>query len=226
MRILVTGFDPFGKEKINPAFEAVKLLPDTVAGAEIIKLEIPTVFGKCEKLLSTWIKKEKPDAVLCVGQAGGRASITVERVGINLVDARIADNEGNQPIDRKIRRDGPDAYFSTLPTRAIVDAIQAQGIPASLSYSAGCYVCNYILYSLLYLIDKSCLQIKGGFIHVPYMTLQGIGKAPSTPTMSLDNMEKGLEAAIGAIVQEEQKAVSRTRRHSAGTHLHRQGSGR
>lgn len=216
MRILVTGFDPFGKEKINPAYEAVKLLPDTAGAAEIIKMQIPTVFGASEKRLRAAIGKYRPDAVLCVGQAGGRAAVTVERVGINLMDARIADNEGSQPCDRKIRREGADAYFASLPTRAMVEAIQARGIPASLSYSAGTYVCNYILYSLLYLIKTEYPSMKGGFIHVPFMTAQGIGKTAATPTMSLADMESALEAALCAIAA---RSGRRGRRMSGASSL-------
>lgn len=120
MKILVTGFDPFGGEKINPAIESVKKLPDTIAGAEIIKLEIPTVIGKSVDKIKAKIEEVHPDVVLSIGQAGGRTDISVERVGINCDDCRIKDNEGNQPIDEKVAKDGPAAYFSTLPIKAMV----------------------------------------------------------------------------------------------------------
>lgn len=200
MRILVTGFDPFGGEKINPAYEAVKRLPDRIGNAEIQKLEIPTVFGACDKVVAAFVREKRPDVVLSIGQAGGRFDVTVERVAINLVDGRIPDNEGNQPIDQPIRADGPSAYFSTLPVKAMVEAIRAKGIPASVSYTAGTYVCNYIMYCEL---DMAAIQfpwLRCGFIHVPYMPAQAIGKPAPVPTMSVENMEVAIEAAIGAII--------------------------
>ena len=130
MKVLVTGFDPFGGEKVNPAYEAVKLLPDTIAGAEIIKIEIPTVFTRSAEVVEEAIKKYEPDMVLDVGQAGGRSCMTVERVAINLKEARIPDNDGEQPFDEPIREDGETAYFSTLPVKAMVENMRAHGIPA------------------------------------------------------------------------------------------------
>lgn len=148
MKILVTGFDPFGGEKINPAIESVKKLPDTIAGAEIIKLEIPTVIGKSVDKIKAKIEEVHPDVVLSIGQAGGRPDITVERVGINCDDCRIKDNEGNQPIDEKVAKDGPAAYFSTLPIKAMVKNIQDGGVPASVSNTAGTFICNHVLYGV------------------------------------------------------------------------------
>ena len=154
MKILFTGFDPFGGETINPAFEAVKLLPEEVAGAEVIKVEIPTVFRKGAAKLKAAVEKYKPDFVICVGQAGGRASVTPEFVGINYQDARIPDNDGLQPIGEIIMEDGDRAYFTKLPVKAIVAELQKTGIPASVSYTAGTYVCNDVMYHLLYYIDQ------------------------------------------------------------------------
>lgn len=176
MRVLITGFDPFGGEKINPAWEAIKLLPDTIESIEVIKLEIPTVFKKSIDVLMSGIEKHKPDAVICVGQAGGRYEISMERIAINLDDARIKDNEGNQPIDEKVYPDGDSAYFSNLPIKAMTEAIKSTGIPASVSNTAGTFVCNHIMYGLLYHIEKSNVAKKGGFIHVPYIPQQVIGK--------------------------------------------------
>lgn len=208
MRILVTGFDPFGGEPVNPAFEAVKLLPDAIAGAEIVKLEIPTVFGKCDVVVEAAIESKKPDVVLSIGQAGGRFDITVERVAINIADGRIADNDGNQPIDQVIRADGENAYFATVPVKAMVERIRAKGIPSSVSYTAGSYVCNYIMYCVAHSIAKRHPGLRSGFIHVPFMPSQAIGKPVNTPTMSIETIAKALEAAIEAIV--ETKADIRT----------------
>ena len=199
MKILVTGFDPFGGEPINPALEAVKALPDTIAGAQIIKLEIPTVFGKAADVVKAAMEDVQPDVVLSIGQAGGRFSVTPERVAINIDDARIPDNEGNQPIDVTIQADGAPAYFSQLPIKAMVKHIKDAGLPASLSNSAGVFVCNHIMYQVLYLIDTSFPGVKGGFIHVPFIAEQVVDK-PNQPFMSLVDITKSLEKAIEAIV--------------------------
>lgn len=199
MKILVTGFDPFGGEKLNPAYEAVKLLPDNIAGAEIIKIEIPTVFEKGPMAVEKAIQENNPDCVLCVGQAGGRSCISVEKVAINYIDARIADNEGNQPIDVKIKEDGDTAYFATLPVKAMVENVRKHGIQSHLSFSAGTYVCNDVMYSVLYYINKNCPNVKGGFIHVPYTISQTVDKPNGTAGWSEDCIEKGLEYAIEAI---------------------------
>lgn len=200
MKILITGFEPFGGEKINPALEAIKKVKDNIDGAEIVKEEIPTVFGKSIEKLEEAVKKHHPDTVICVGQAGGRFDITVERVAINMDDARIDDNDGNKPIDEKIFQDGENAYFSTLPIKAIVKEISNNGIPASVSNSAGTFVCNHIMYGLLYIINKKYPNIKGGFIHVPYIPIQVVNKK-EVPSMALDDMVKALECAVIAILK-------------------------
>ena len=202
MKILITGFEPFDGEKLNPSFEAVKGLKDNIDGAEIVKAAIPVVFGKSTLKLEEYITKESPDVVICVGQAGGRFDISVERVGINLDDAGIPDNDGNQPIDEMIFNDGENAYFSKLPIKAIVEKMRKENIPVSVSNTAGTYVCNHIMYSLLYLIDKKYTNIRGGFIHVPYITEQIISKR-NTPFMELEQITKGLSLAIKAIVENE-----------------------
>lgn len=200
MKILITGFDPFGGEKVNPAIESVKLLPDTIAGAEIIKLEIPTVIYKSINKIEAKIQEVDPDVIISVGQAGGRPDITVERIGINCDDCRIPDNEGNQPVDQKNFEDGPDAYFSTLPIKAMVQKIQKAGIPASVSDSAGTFICNHVMYGVRYLCEHKYHGKKSGFIHIPYMTSQAVGKR-NTCSMSLDEIVKGLTAAIEAVVE-------------------------
>ena len=201
MKILLTGFDPFGGEKINPAFEAVKLVKDRISGAEIVKLEIPTVIGKCDKIVAQAVREQHPDVLLSIGQAGGRADITVEQVAINIVDARIPDNEGNQPHDLVIREDGPAAYFATFPVRSIVERMKSYEVPASISYTAGTYVCNFIMYCNLYLAAKEYPTMKSGFIHVPFSTSQALNKPTPVPSMSMDTMVKAIEAAIEAIVE-------------------------
>ncbi len=199
LKILVTGFTPFGGEKINPSYEAVKQLDGQILDARIVKAQIPTVFGKSIKNLEQLIKEERPDVVLCVGQAGGRFEISIERVAINVDDARIQDNEGNQPIDLPIYEDGRNAYFSNLPIKAIVKRIQESNIPASVSNTAGTFVCNHIMYGLLYLIDKKYPNIRGGFIHVPFVSEQVLEQR-NLPSMSIQQIVRGLTCAIEAII--------------------------
>ncbi|NMB08491.1 MAG: pyroglutamyl-peptidase I [Tissierellia bacterium] len=198
MKILVTGFEPFGEEVINPSLEAIKKLDNEIMGAEIIKLKLPTVFGKSIDILENALEKEKPDVVISIGQAGGRDKITVERVAINISDARIPDNKGNKPIDEIIFEDGENAYFSNLPIKKIVEEMKKENIPAAISNTAGTYVCNHIMYGLLYNIDKKYPKMKGGFIHIPYIPEQVIEK--NAPSMSLENIVKGINIAIETIL--------------------------
>lgn len=198
MNILVTAFDPFGKEKTNPALEAVKLLPETIDEHTITKLEIPTVFNESVEAIKQQLKIETYDAVLAIGQAGGRFDLTPERVGINVDDARIADNKGNQPIDEVIQEDGAPAYFSNMPVKRLTQAIKDAGVPASLSNTAGTFVCNHVLYQLGYLHATTFPYIQFGFIHVPFIPEQVTNK-PNTPSMALDTIVKGLEAAISEL---------------------------
>lgn len=200
IKVLITGFTPFGGEEINPAYEAVKDLEDIINGAQIIKREISTVFHKSIDELENLIEIESPDIVICVGQAGGRFDISLERIAINIDDARIADNEGNQLIDEKIYDDGENAYFSSLPIKAMVARIREEGIPASISNTAGTFVCNHLMYGLLYLINNKYPNIRGGFIHVPYSTQQVILKG-SVPSMSIEDITKGLNFAIIAALE-------------------------
>ena len=200
-KLLLTAFTPFDGERINPALEAVKLVKDKIGNLEIVKLEVPTVFGKSIETVREAIEREKPDFVLSVGQAGGRAEITPERVAINLDDARIPDNEGNQPIDEPIFPDGENAYFSTLPVKAMVEAIRKEGLPSSLSNSAGTYVCNHLMYGVLYYLDKRP-SMKAGFIHVPYIPEQ-VKDKKEMPALPLSDIVRGLEAAIRAVEEHE-----------------------
>lgn len=204
MKILVTGFDPFGGEKINPALETIKRLPDTILGAQIIKLEIPTVVGKSLAKIKEAVEKENPDAVLSIGQAGGRSEITVERVGINIDDCRIPDNEGNQPIDEPVVKGGPAAYFVTVPIKAIVENIKAHNIPASISNTAGTFICNHVCYGVAHLAAARTAAgkpMKSGFIHIPFLPEQAIGKPALTPSMSLETIVSGITHALEAIVE-------------------------
>lgn len=200
MKVLITGFDPFGGESINPALEAVKKLPETISGAQIIKLEIPTVFRKSLEKIEENIIKHNPNIIISVGQAGGRFGVTPERVAINIDDARIPDNEKNQPLDLKIFEDGESAYFTNLPIKAMVEEMKNAGIPGSVSNTAGTFVCNHVMYGVLYLINKKYPNMKGGFIHVPYIPSQVLDKANS-PSMSIDDISKGLELCIKAAIE-------------------------
>lgn len=201
MKIMVTGFDPFGGESINPAYEAVKLLPDNIEGAEIIKLEIPTVFTRSVIVVEEAIKKYNPDFILSIGQAGGRSSITVEKVAINLAEARIPDNDGEQPLDQKLKDDGENAYFATIPVKAIVNNIREKGIPSNISYTAGTYVCNSIMYNILYLTNTKYKNIKAGFIHVPFSTQQVTTKPEGTASMPIPTISEAIKYAIEAIAK-------------------------
>ena len=190
--LFITGFDPFGGETINPAWEAVKLLPDAVGEYKLTKLEIPTVFGKAAQAVLD--HAGTPDVILLIGQAGGRSAITPEKVAINLMHGRIADNEGNTPCDEPCIAGGPDAYFSTLPVRTMAEAITASGVAGQVSLSAGAFVCNDTLYRVLHQFHGSATRV--GFIHVPFLPEQA---KEGVPSMVLSDIVKGLTAAICAL---------------------------
>lgn len=202
MKILVTGFDPFGGESINPAIEVVKELDEEILGATIIKLEIPTVCYKSLQVIEEAIKRYDPDVILSIGQAGGRSDITVERIGININDFSIRDNEGQQIIDEKIYEDGPDAYFVNIPIKAVVEKIRLSKIPASVSNTAGTFVCNHVTYGVRHLIETKYNGKKSGFIHIPYLPEQVIEKK-GVSSMSLDVIVQGITEAIKAIIENE-----------------------
>ena len=202
MKLLLTAFDPFGGESVNPAQEAVNLVASRVGNVEVTKCIVPTVFEKSVETVANAIAACRPDAVLCIGQAGGRAELTPERIAINLDDAAIADNAGNKPVDTPIFPDGNAAYFSTLPVKAMVASIRAAGIPASLSNTAGTFVCNHLMYGVLYTLNKHYPGVRGGFLHVPYIPSQVTG-GRGIPSMSLSDIVKGIEAAIAAIGENE-----------------------
>lgn len=199
MKLLITGFAPFGGEALNPSWETVKALPDRIGSVELIKLELPTAFDRSACALTEAVTLHRPQAVLSVGQAGGRSAITVERVAVNLADAGIPDNDGFQPRDLPLIPDGPAAYFSTLPVKAIVEALRAAGIPCQVSYSAGTYVCNSVLYRALHLGATACPGLLAGFIHVPFTPLQAAQKPAGTPSMAPEDMVRALTEAVRVI---------------------------
>lgn len=187
-KLLITGFDPFGGESINPAWEAVRRLPDSIGDFELCKLEIPTVFGRAAMVVLEQAKKIQPDVILCIGQAGGRSSVTPERIAVNIRDAKIPDNAGNCPKGEYADPDGPAAYFSTVPVMAMAEEICGAGLPGMVSNSAGAFVCNDTLYLLLRHYEDT--GVKVGFLHVPYLPEQG------TPSMPLEQITAALTEAI------------------------------
>ena len=191
-KLLITGFEPFGGEVINPSWDAVCRLPDIIGDYKLIKLLIPVVFGESARKVIDAARAISPDVILCIGQAGGRDAITPEMVGINLRYAKIPDNSGNEPRDEKILDDGENAYFTTIPARKIAEEISKNGIASKVSYSAGAYVCNDVIYSLLAEFRETDTRV--GFIHVPYSHEQN-----KSPSMSLNDMILGLTVAIESI---------------------------
>lgn len=200
MKILVTGFDAFGEDIINPSIEVVKKLPNKIDNIEIIKLEVPTVFYKSAEVIQKVLLEEEPDYVLSIGQAGGRAEITPERVAINVDDARIPDNEQQQPIDEEIQSKGESAYFSQLPIKAMVHYMNKENIPSSISNTAGTFVCNHIMYQTIFLTTTEYPNVKAGFMHIPFIPEQVIGRS-NIPSMALEDIVRGTIAALRAIIE-------------------------
>jgi pyroglutamyl-peptidase len=202
--VLITAFEPFGGEQINPSWEAVRQLHERMlCGYKVVAKELPCAFGDALATLYAEMDTLQPALVIAVGQAGGRADITVERVGININDARIPDNNGNQPIDEPIIPGGPAAYFSSLPIKAIVEGIREAGIPASVSQTAGTYVCNHVMYGLLHRLAQQGNSVRGGFIHIPYLPEQAINH-PGSPSMAAQTVILALEMAITIALRTEQ----------------------
>ena len=191
-QLLITGFEPFGGETVNPSWEAVRLLPEELGDYRLTKLQIPTVFGRAAGTVLETARTLHPDVILCIGQAGGRSGVTPEGVGINLREARIPDNAGNQPENVPVVENAPAAYFSTVPVRAMVGAIRDAGVPAALSYSTGAFVCNDVLFSLLHHYRET--ETRVGFVHVPFLPEQAKEAVPSLP---LADIVRALTAAIG-----------------------------
>lgn len=200
--ILVTGFEPFGGETINPSGEVVKQLEGMIIDdCRVVTRQLPCVFGESLTVLNAAIDELNPAVVIAVGQAGGRVDITVERVGINVDDARIPDNRGQQPIDVAIVPGGPAAWFSSLPIKAMVAAMREKGIPASVSQTAGTFVCNHVMYGLLHKIGENA-ERKGGFIHIPYLPEQAAAHA-GAPSMAAQTVKDALEIAITVALRQD-----------------------
>ncbi|AEJ42078.1 pyroglutamyl-peptidase I [Alicyclobacillus acidocaldarius] len=197
--ILVTGFEPFQGEALNPSWEVARSLAGETVGVHyrVIARRLPTVYGRAGEELVSAIREVRPRAVVCLGEAGGRTHVTPERIAINIMDARIPDNAGQKPIDEPIAPDGPAAYFSTLPIRAMVKAMCGAGVPAYISNTAGTFVCNDTFYRLMHFIAAESPGIIGGFIHVPYMTEQVLHK--QAPSLPLTTLVAGVRTALAVV---------------------------
>ena len=198
MKILLTAFDPFGGESINPAQEVAAALPERIGGAEIIKLWIPTAFGQASDTIIQAMENYCPDAVVSLGQAGGRKAVTPERIAINWMDARIPDNAGHQPKEQFIEPGGPDGCFSTLPVESMAAAIREIGLPGEVSLSAGSFVCNEVMYRVLRHAARAMPDTRCGFIHVPFLPEQ-VREKPDMPCLSLEDMVRALTAALEVV---------------------------
>lgn len=210
MRILVTSFEPFGGERVNSSYEAVQLLPGSIEGADIIKICLPVSFETAGPRLVSAMDTFQPEIVICVGQAGGSAEISVERVAINLQDASIPDNCGLLPKDQPVIPGGPAAYFSALPVKELFADLQASGIPVRISYSAGTFVCNTVMYTLLHRIHLETRTVIGGFIHVPYLAEQAQPKGAGTPGMERTQIARGLEIAVRSTLKSTIRSTQRS----------------
>lgn len=209
MKILLTGFEPFGGESINPSWEAVKSLHGYRDLVET--LQLPCVFNLCLQRLEEHMHGRAPDVVLAVGQAGGRAAVTLEKVAINLNEARIPDNAGEQPRGTPVVQSGPAAYFSRLPLKRLVASMQECGIPADLSYSAGTFVCNHLFYGASHLAERLPGQPRVGFVHIPYLPEQA-ARHPGSPSMALPTLQHALRLICDELIAggEEIDAVAGT----------------
>jgi len=190
--VLLTGFDPFGGSDVNPSWQAVHLLHGrTIVGRQVIGAELPTIFGASLRRLEQLVEQHRPELVLCTGQAGGRAALSLERVAINVDDARIPDNAGAQPVDTPVVAGGPAAYFTGLPIKAMLQALLRQGINAEVSQTAGTFVCNHVFYGLMHMLAQARWHgVRGGLVHVPFLPEQG------QPSMRVDEIVAGLALGI------------------------------
>ncbi|HEY5801717.1 MAG TPA: pyroglutamyl-peptidase I [Burkholderiaceae bacterium] len=199
--ILMTGFAPFGGDTVNPSWEAVRALDGAIAapGATIVARCLPCEFGAARRALHDFVAETGASIVICVGQAGGRPDISVERIAINVDDARIPDNAGQSPVDVPVVHGGPAAYFSTLPIKAIVQQLREAGIPASVSQTAGTFVCNHVFYGLMHAQHAMPRVTRAGFIHIPYLPGQAVNQ-PGAPSMPLAFVTQGLLLAAQVAV--------------------------
>lgn len=194
MKILVTGFEPFDGQKINPSLEIIDRLKNSYDHVLIHKLKVPTAFNDSIKCVCSTIDEINPDVVFMLGQAGGRKEISIERIAINIDDASIPDNRGIKPLDSIINQNGKNAYFSTLPIKKMVEKLKINNLPAGISNSAGTYVCNHLMYGVLYHLETQKKKIKAGFIHVPFIHEQVQNK--DNFSMSLNDLVYGVELLI------------------------------
>ena len=218
MKILITGFEPFGGEIVNPSWEVAKQLDGLiVAGAQLVAVQLPCVFSKSLLALSDALEAHHPNMVLSLGQADGRSDFSIERVAINVCDARIPDNEGAQPIDEPVVPDGPAAYFSSLPIKKMAAALKAQGFPAAISQTAGTFVCNQVFYGLQHaLAGKGTMS---GFVHVPLMPVQAAKRAgPSLASMSTETLQAALLCALETMVRHSQEGGTDAKLAMGATH--------
>jgi pyroglutamyl-peptidase len=193
--VLLTGFQPFGGELVNPSWQAVSALHGVrIAGHRVVARELPVAFGDSLKVLRAALREVRPSLVICVGQAGGRSQLSLERVAINVDDARIPDNKEQQPIDLPVIKGGPAAYFSTLPIKAMREALRTAGFPAEVSQTAGTYVCNHVFYGLMHAL-RARRSVRAGFIHIPYSPAQAAAHA-GAPSLALETVTEGLRVAI------------------------------
>ena len=201
--VLLTGFDPFGGDAVNPSWLAAQALHDEdIEGHRIVAALLPTTFAGSRLMLLKLLRQHKPALVVCVGLAGGRPALSLERVAINIQDARIADNAGQQPVDVPVTQRGPPAYFSTLPIKAMQHSLTAAGVAAEVSQTAGTFVCNHVFYVLMHALKKQrSSNTRGGFVHVPYVPGQGV------PCMPLDQIVRGLRLAVACALVTEQDAL-------------------
>ncbi len=202
--VLLTGFEPFNGASINPAWEAVRALEGwSEADFRVEVRQLPCVFVEANRALAEMVEALHPDVVIAVGQAGGRAEISVERVAINVDDASILDNAGRQPVDQAIAQEGPAAYFTTLPIKAMVAAMREAGLRAGVSQTAGTFVCNHVFYGLMHHVTASGRAVKAGFIHVPYLPEQAEAREDAPPSMALEEIVAGIRIAVDTAVRVE-----------------------
>jgi pyroglutamyl-peptidase len=195
MKALVTGFEPFGGDRVNPSFEALKRLPPRLGKLDIATRSLPVIYSAAFPALRQAIAETTPDIVLCTGLAGGRCELSLERVAINIDDARIPDNGGHQPIDKPVVAGAPAAYFATLPIKAAVRALREAGLPAAVSNSAGTFLCNHVFYGLMHEAAIADGRFRGGFLHVPFLPSQA-AKVPGAPSMALEQIVEGIEIIL------------------------------
>jgi pyroglutamyl-peptidase len=207
-RVLLTAFEPFGGEQVNPSQLAVqRLAAEGVDGVELRTAFLPVVYYTAREALRAAIDEHDPDVVICVGEAGGRFGITPEKVAINRNDTVMPDNAGQAPVDEPILAEGPVGYFTGLPVAAIVEALRDAGIPAEVSWTAGAYICNHVFYSLMHLVATERTSVRGGFVHVPYVHEQVVRRTEAKPSLSLDAIVEGLRITVKTTVHATEDAA-------------------